>query len=58
MFVSCRLHDFFCTRCKKNLKNILEKTLYQARMTWQFEGFQAAIHAIEYIGKIDFACDV
>jgi hypothetical protein len=42
-------------RCKKNLKIMLEKTLYQARMMWQFEGFQVAIHPKEYMGRIDSA---
>jgi hypothetical protein len=32
-----------------------EKTLYQARMMWQFEGFQVAIHPKEYMGRIDSA---
>jgi hypothetical protein len=42
-------------RCKKNLKIMPEKTLYQARMMWQFEGFQVAIHPKEYMSRIDSA---
>jgi len=30
-----------------------EKNLYKARMMWQFEVFQVAIHPKEYMGRID-----